>query len=67
MRVKVAYCGYVRKDGSINQVAFDTEKKVYTNNDIKQGFTFIEAKISRDVDWLRYALRADCYEERKEI
>lgn len=67
MRINVAYCGHVRKDGSINQVSFDTEKKVYTNNNGTQGFTFIEAKISRDVDWLRYALRAECYEERKEI
>ena len=53
MRIKVAYCGYVRKDGSINQVAFDTEKKVYTNNDIKQGFTFIEAKILKEQEFLK--------------
>ncbi len=67
MRIKVAYCGYVRKDGSINQVAFDTEKKIYTNNSVTYDFTFIEAKISKDVDRLRHTLRANNYEERKEI
>ena len=67
MRIKTAYCGHVRKDGSINQVSFDTEKKVYTNNDITHDFIFIEAKMSRDVDKLRCELRTKGYEERKEI
>ena len=61
--IKVAYCGYVRKDGSINQLTFYPEEKTFTNKDVSSNFTFVEARISADVDALRDTLKENGYKE----
>lgn len=61
MIIKVAYCKYVRKDGSINMVVFDTEKKKLLN-DCSENYIFVEAQMSHDVDTLREALIKDGYD-----
>lgn len=63
MIIKVAYYGYRRKDGSYNQVVFDTEHKTYCNWDggYTKGATLIEAHISKDVDMLRRQLNNEGY------
>lgn len=61
MKIKVAYCKYVRKDGSVNSCAIDTEKKTYTNHSYAKLDVFIEAAVSKDVDSFRKAIKADGY------
>ena len=63
MKIKVAYYGHCRKDGSYNMVAFDTETKTFVNWDYgySGGATLVEAKLSRDVDMLREKLEEDGY------
>lgn len=68
MLVKVMYCKYVRKNGGMNSVCFDTDKKIFSNKDrCIIGYTFVEAQQSRDVDALRKALIADGYVESDEV
>ena len=67
MIIKVKYCGYCRKDGTYNEVTFDTETKRFTNwSETHLEFAdpyraFVEAKISGDVDYLRRKLFQDGY------
>ena len=63
MKIKVAYYGHCRKDGSYNMVAFDTETKTFVNWDggCSEDATLVEAKLSRDVDMLREKLEVDGY------
>lgn len=63
MKIKVAYCGYVRKDGTINSVLFDTETKEYWNDGFVCGlqYVFVEAAQSRDVAALREYLDKEGY------
>ena len=69
MIIKVGYCGYCRKDGTYNEVTFDTETKRFTNwSETHPEFAypylvFVEARISADVDYLRGKLIEDGYEE----
>lgn len=67
MRIKIAYCKHVRKDGSINQVTFDPEKKMFTRKDVSTDFIFVEAQMSRDVDSLVRELVNNGYEEKEEM
>lgn len=64
MRVKVAYYGYKRNNGTYNQVVFDTDHKVFCNWDYgyTKGATLIEARMSKDVDTLRKRLIYEGYE-----
>ena len=65
MRIKVAYCKHVRKDGTINAVLFDTETKEYWNDDDLYypyaSYEFVEAAQSRDVNALRERLKREGY------
>lgn len=68
MIIKCTYCGYVRKDGTVNSVMFDTERKTFTDNcDVSRFDAFIEAAQSKDVNNLRTQLVENGYrkEERK--
>ena len=63
MKVKVAYYGYIRKNGRYNMVVFDTENKTYVTWD--DGCTpdavLVETMLSRDVDAMRAHLDANGY------
>lgn len=64
MKVEVAYCKRVRKDGTINSIWFDTETKKFTSSDTAYGFdVFIEAAQSKDVNALRERLRKEGWQE----
>ena len=59
MIIKVMYCK-MRKDGTCNNVVFDTETKELLHG-YTGGYVFVEAKMSRDVDNLREALITEGY------
>ena len=63
MKIKVAYYGYIRKNGRYNMVMFDTENKTYVNWDggYASCATVIAAAHSCDVDFLRAQLDANGY------
>ena len=64
MKVKVAYCKYVRKNGTINTVWFDTEERKFTSSDsMYRCDVFIEAQQSKDVNSLREHLRKEGWQE----
>ena len=67
MKLKMAYYGYVRKDGTYNMVLVDTEAKTYSNwaETCSEDTTLIEAKASKDVDALRERCIKDGYREVK--
>ena len=63
MKVKVAYYGYIRKNGRYNMVTFDTESKIYVTWDggCTPDAVLVEAMLSRDVDAMRAHLDANGY------
>ena len=63
MKLKIAYYGHCRKDGSYNMVSFDTAAKTFVNWDggFSKDVVLVEAKLSSDVDALRKRLKADGY------
>ena len=61
MRIKVAFCKYVRKDGTVNSCTIDTEKKTYTTDMDARFDAFIEAAVSKDVDRFREKAEANGY------
>lgn len=61
MRIKVAYCKYLRKDGTVNSCTIDTEKKTYTPQDDARFDVFIEAAVSKDVDRFRQKAEENGY------
>ena len=65
MIIRVSYCR-MRKDGTINEVTFDTERKIYSDRENSPEFlqkhrAFVEAKVSCDVTELRKKLVQDGY------
>ena len=66
MIIKVKYCGYMRKDGTYNEVTFDTERKVYTDwetNELPYSSGFVEAHTSKDIEYLRFKLEQNGYKK----
>ena len=63
MRIKVEYCGYLRKNGTYNACTIDTEEKTYTNNCDSWCDGFVEAYKSRDVDTFRRLAIRNGYKE----
>lgn len=66
MIIKVTYCKKMRKDGSYNEVVFDTDAKqiLHGGYDVIIDRAFVEAAISSDVDNLRMRLYRDGYTDR---
>lgn len=64
MKIKVAYYGHCRKDGTYNMVTFDTEAKTFVNWDggCSDNAVLVEALLSRDVDMLREHLEVNGYQ-----
>lgn len=67
MIITVEYCQYMRKDGSYNRCAIDTERKIYCNHSEAYRFdepnAYVEAHMSRDVDSARRCAIKSGYRE----
>ena len=63
MKIRVAYYGHCRKNGTYNMVTFDTEAKTFVNwnGGYLGDAVLVEAKLSRDVDMLREHLEVNGY------
>lgn len=63
MKIKVAYYGHCRKNGTYNMVTFDTEAKTFVNWDggYSDNAVLVEAILSRDIDMLREHLEVNGY------
>ncbi len=63
MKIKVAYYGRCRKNGTYNMVTFDTEAKTFVNwgGSCSDNAVLVEAKLSQDVDMLREQLEVNGY------
>lgn len=63
MKIKVAYYGHCRKNGTYNMVTFDTEAKTFVNWDggCSDNAVLVEAMFSWNVDVLREHLEVNGY------
>lgn len=60
MKLHIKYCGYMRNDGTYNEIYMDTETKSYWDFKYHHSdFQFVEAYMSRDVNALRKRLQEE--------
>lgn len=60
MKLHIRYCGYLRNDGTYNEIYMDTETNRYWDSiPNNEEFQFVEAHMSRDVTALREQLQTE--------